>query len=108
MAKSLSPLDKLTINTSLEMFNHEHGINFQISIRGRFVYVFVMDGDVENKLGRIEYHGKPDHWSFAIYKYSSNSYHPDEFGYPGFFEMDGTLQGALKACLGWYSFMQNM
>jgi hypothetical protein len=105
MAKSLSPSEHLSINDILKSFNQENGTNLQVIVRGRFVYVFILEGDIETKLGRMEYHGKPDNWSFAIYKYSSERYHPDEFGYPGFFELDGTITGALKACMAWYRFV---
>ncbi len=104
MSKSLSKPNKLFINSALESFNQENGTKFQIIIRGRFVYVFVTDGEIETKVGRMEYHGKPDNWSFAIYKYSSERYHPDEVLYPGFFNLDGTIKGALKACSEWCSF----
>ena len=68
----------------------------------------MVEDDGELKLGRIEYHQEGGEFSFAIYKYSDQRYHPDELGYPGFFEQDGTLDGALMACLGWYEFTKSM
>ncbi len=104
MAKLLSQSDKLLINLTIDKFNKEIGTKFEVSIKGRFVYIFVLDDDVETKLGRLEYHGRPDNWSFAMFKYSSERYHPDELMYPGFFELDGTVEGGLKASVQLYGY----
>lgn len=43
-----------------------------------------------------------DNWSFAVFKYSNEKYDPDEWMFPGAFELDGTVEGALKAGLEIY------
>ena len=35
--------------------------------------------------------------NISIYKYSSNRYDPDDWFFPGFNHVDGTVEGALKA-----------
>jgi len=36
-------------------------------------------------------------WRFAIYKYSSDRYDPQETWFPGFELFDGTVEGAMRA-----------
>jgi hypothetical protein len=45
---------------------------------------------------RLEYRRK-GRWDFAIYKYSSDRYDPEEFMFPGSEFVDGTVEGAMKA-----------
>ncbi len=84
MSKSLSPSYKLAIQNEVNKFNQENKTNIKTTIRGIHVYISVND-EYETKVGRLTYNGNPNNWSFAIYKYSSQKYHPDELGYPGFF-----------------------
>ena len=51
---------------------------------------------------RLNYTGSMDHWGFAIYKYSDEKYDPDEFVFPGYEHLDGTIEGAMKAGLEAY------
>jgi hypothetical protein len=44
-----------------------------------------------------------DEWEFAIFKYSSETYDPDEWMFPGSQSLNGTVEGALKACAAAYS-----
>ena len=46
--------------------------------------------------------GKMDNWDFAILKYSSKRYDPEEWFFPGSDLADGTIEGAMKAGLGTY------
>ena len=60
-------------------------------------------------LDRINYRGKPtkicrlkwtgdiDRWEFAIFRYSREFYDPDEWMFPGAGEVDGTVEGAMRA-----------
>ena len=41
-------------------------------------------------------------WEFAIYKYSNNSYEPDEWMFPRYDHFDGTIEGAMNAGLDAY------
>ena len=46
---------------------------------------------------RLKYTGEMNKWEFAIFKYSSMCYDPDEYWFPGEECVDGTIEGALKA-----------
>ncbi len=68
---------------------------FQVS-KG-FLFLDRDDGAPKaSQICRLKYNGKMDNWEFAIYKYSSNAYSPDEF-FPGVEFVDGTIEGAMKA-----------
>jgi hypothetical protein len=43
-----------------------------------------------------------DNWKFAIYKYSSGNYDPEEWLFPGYGFVDGTVEGAMNAGLEAY------
>ena len=51
---------------------------------------------------RLKYNGKIDEWGFAIYRYSRDTYDPDEWFFPGAELVDGTIEGAMKAGLEAY------
>ena len=57
---------------------------------------------IETKLGRLTYNGQIDNWDFAVFKYSREIYDPNEFMFPGYEELDGTIEGALNAGLQLY------
>lgn len=50
----------------------------------------------------VEYTGTLDSWQFAIYKYSDERYDPNEWFFPGAGQVDGTLEGAMRAGLEAY------
>ncbi len=55
-----------------------------------------LTGDI-SPMARLTYTGKMDNWKFAIFKWSSEKYDPDEWFFPGSELYDGTILGALKA-----------
>ncbi len=57
---------------------------------------------METKLGRLKYNGQMDKWEFAVFKYSREFYDSDEWMFPGASQLDGTIEGALKAGLEIY------
>jgi hypothetical protein len=50
----------------------------------------------------LEFRGDIESWSFAVFKYSSERYDPNEWFFPGRSELDGTVEGALRAGLEIY------
>ncbi|MCA9964041.1 MAG: hypothetical protein KC423_07355 [Anaerolineales bacterium] len=46
---------------------------------------------------RLKWTGNMDKWEFAIYRHSRNFYDPDEWFFPGAEEVDGTIEGAMRA-----------
>lgn len=79
-------------------FNKKNKSTFMVRYRGKFCYLDKQGSHV----GRLEFDGDMKSWSFAVYKYSSNGYDPDEFFFPGNNELDGTIEGALRAGLEIY------
>jgi hypothetical protein len=70
--------------------------------RGRFLYLDREDYGRLHPICRLEYTGKMDDWSFAIYKYSDERYDDQEWFFPGSGQVDGTIEGAMRAGLEAY------
>jgi hypothetical protein len=65
--------------------------------RGAFLYLDRCDYGQVGRIGRLTSTGSLDRWDFAIYRYSDERYAPDEWLFPGAQELDGTLEGAMRA-----------
>jgi len=65
--------------------------------KGKYLYLDRNDYGQNFHVCRLEYNGDISDWGFAIYKYSSGRYDPDEWFFPGAEEVDGTIEGAMKA-----------
>lgn len=132
MAKSIPKEVQEQSLQIVETFNKKNKTNFQLSFRGRFAYLSKIEKRnfdetntivemlakqmgipleklpkqesplIETKLGRLKYEGKMNNWSFAVFRYSRETYDPDEFMFPGAEELDGTIEGALKAGIQLY------
>jgi protein involved in sex pheromone biosynthesis len=108
MAKQGIPVEiKQQVDEIVERFNDEiiqdaHRF-FETRYRGLYVYLDRRDGHIVSQRGRIKYTGAMDEWEFAIFKYSSETYDPDEWMFPGSQYLNGTVEGALKACAAAYS-----
>jgi hypothetical protein len=70
--------------------------------KGKFLYLDRQDYGRPHPICRLEYTGKMEGWSFAIYKYSDERYDEEEWFFPGAGHVDGTLEGAMKAGLEAY------
>jgi len=93
---------KKEVQNIVDKFNKEHKSKFLVKYRGRFLYLSKVDMFNITNVGRLEFRGDMDNWSFAVFKYSSETYDPDEFFFPGRGELDGTVEGALRAGLDIY------
>jgi hypothetical protein len=51
---------------------------------------------------RLTYTGNINDWVFAIFKWSTETYDPHEWMFPGSGFLDGTIEGAMKAGLEAY------
>jgi len=98
MAKRVPQNIKTEVLQQLNDFNQKHKASFQISFRANYAYLSKTDY-VETKIGRLKYNGTMDKWGFAVFRYSREFYDPDEFMFPGAEELDGTIEGALRAGL---------
>jgi len=129
MAKSIPKEIKEQVVQIVADYNKKNKTNFEISFRGKFAYLSKLklsevnpflaiiakrmgvstdklpqqhNQTVETKLGRLTYSGQMDNWDFAVFKYSRETYDSNEFMFPGYEELDGTIQGALNAGLQLY------
>lgn len=106
MAKpKITPELKEEIEAVVADFNR--GVNpyerYITQYRGAFLYLGHQKRNKFWPICRLTYTGNMDGWEFAIYKYSDERYDPDEWFFPGADEVDGTIQGAMRAGLKAYS-----
>ena len=66
--------------------------------KGNYLFLYRDDGGYKpGPICRLRYTGDMTKWVFAIYRYSTGRYHPDECFFPGEDWVDGTIEGAMKA-----------
>lgn len=70
---------------------------YSARFKGKYLYLDRTDRYEPLPICRLTWKGKMDNWDFAIYKYSSERYDPEEWFFPGEELIDGTVTGALKA-----------
>ncbi len=70
---------------------------YSVRFKGKYLYLDRTDRIEPLPICRLTWNGKMDNWDFAIYKYSSNKYDPEEWFFPGEEFVDGTVTGAMKA-----------
>ncbi len=107
MARQGIPVEvKKQVEAIVDRFNREvirdPSQFFVLRYRGTYVYLDRGEWSRAFQRGRIKYTGAMDEWGFAIFKYSTGSYDPDEWMFPGSGYLDGTVEGALKACVEAY------
>jgi hypothetical protein len=80
------------------VYGHLNSVKYLAEFKGNTFYLKRKEifGDIF-PIARLTYTGKMDKWKFAIYKWTSDSYDPDEWFFPGYEFVDGTILGALKA-----------
>jgi hypothetical protein len=97
---------KQTIDAAIERFNQtviqDPNLAYAARYRGRFLYLDRLDFGEPTPIARLTYTGDLSAWEFAIYKYSTEKYDPDEWLFPGAQHLDGTLEGAMRAGLEAY------
>lgn len=77
-------------------------VSYRPRYQGAFLYLDRCDYGQVGRICRLQYTGALDDWDFAIYKYSDARYDPDEWLFPGAEELDGTIEGAMRAGLAAY------
>lgn len=75
---------------------------FSVRFRGQYVYLDRGDYGRVGPRGRLTWTGDIAQWDFAIYKYSNERYDPEEWMFYGAEHLDGTVEGALRACMEAY------
>lgn len=73
------------------------------SFKGAYLYLDRTDWDGSlSHICRLKWTGDIENWEFAIYRYSRDSYDPEEMFFPGAEAVDGTIEGAMRAGLEAY------
>ncbi len=80
-----------------ETFQGNNDIEYIATFRSNFVYIHRIEYGNHEPISRIKYTGNFNEWEFAIYKWSRESYDPDEYFFPGSEKLDGSIKGALQA-----------
>ncbi len=95
---------RLAIEKKIDASNDEIGCKYAARYKGQFLY-WDRDDGFENlsPVCRLAFTGDMEKWEFAIYKYSSQSYDPEEWFFPGQHHVNGTLEGAMMAGLEAYA-----
>lgn len=105
-AKRIPDEIKAQVDEIVARFNqstlHDPNVFFSTRYRGNYLYLDRDDYGYVGQRCRLTYTGDMSHWEFAIFKYSDERYDPDEWMFPGAEYLDGTIEGALKACVAAY------
>lgn len=107
MGKKLIPDEiREKVSIAVEKFNRQElkGIDARYTVRfqGRFLYLDRVAYSRKEPVCRMEYFKEIDEWEFAIFKWSTETYDPDEYMFPGSEFVDGTVEGAMIAGLRAY------
>ncbi len=86
---------------AIDRFNEKKlagtGYSFVARFQKKYLYLDRNEFGQVLPICRLQYRGAGKPWDFAIYKYSSERYDPEETWFPGFELFDGTVEGAMKA-----------
>ncbi len=97
---------KTQVEERITAFNREvlqdPHVSYQPRYRGAFLYLDRCDDGQVDPICRLRYTGTLDDWEFAIFKYSDERYDPDEWVFPGSEQVDGTIEGAMRAGMAAY------
>ena len=92
----------------IEEFNKRHfsgrtdTVAYFAKMKGKFLYLNRREFGKISPVARLTYTGDMKEWEFAIFKWTRDNYDPDEWMFPGFNLVDGTIEGAMKAGLEAY------
>ena len=90
----------------IEQFNQQKLKGYSKYIprfKGKFLYLDRTDhGGRATEICRLKFIGSIDDWEFAIFKFSSNKYDPDEWFMPGTEHIDGSIEGAMLCGMAAY------
>jgi hypothetical protein len=104
--KSIPQEVKKQVDKRVEEFNQtvirNPNVYYLTRYRGRFLYLEQFNYGRSGPICRLTYTGSIDDWEFAIFKYSDERYDPEEWMFPGSGNVDGTVEGAMKAGLKAY------
>ncbi len=93
-------VEKIIADFNRKTFRNS-GIAYSAHYRGKYLYLKRNEYGSPAAICRLTYNGKMGNWGFAIYKWSDERYATNEF-FPGMGEIDGTVEGAMRAGLEAY------
>ena len=94
--------DKIVADFNRVILKNQPHRWFETRYRGQYLYLDHPKTYRTWPVCRLTYNGKMDEWGFAIYKYSDECFDPNEWMFPGAENIDGTIEGAMRAGLGAY------
>jgi hypothetical protein len=99
--KLIDEFNRVQLESSTELLNmffpRRKKRGYSARFKGKYLYLDRTDRSEPLPICRLTWNGKMDNWDFAIYKYSSENYDPEEWFFPGEEFVDGTVTGAMKA-----------
>ena len=75
---------------------------YEARFQGKHCHLYRSDYGSIGPICRLTYTGDMEKWEFAIFKWSTETYDPSEWMFPGSNLVDGTVEGAMKAGLEAY------
>ena len=96
VAKIINAFNEQTFHDNVE------DLAYFPEFRGNFLYLKRKELGNISPVARLTYTGDMKDWEFAIFKWSSDRYDPDEWFFPGAELVDGSIEGAMEAGLTAY------
>ena len=97
---------KIKVKAIVDSFNRDNFTRddcyYEPRFKGKHCYLDRSDYGSVGPICRLTYTGSMNKWQFAIFKWSSETYDPDEWMFPGSELVDGTVQGAMRTGLEAY------
>jgi hypothetical protein len=94
--------DKIVADFNRVILKNQPHRWFKTRYRGQYLYLDHPKTYRTWPVCRLTYTGKMNGWGFAIYKYSDECFDPNEWMFPGAENIDGTIEGAMRAGLAAY------
>lgn len=94
--------DAIVARFNSEELRDEPWAHYVTRYRGSHLYLGHQEGGQFWPVCRLTYTGDMNGWELAIYKYSDERYDPHKWFFPGVEEVDGTIEGAMRAGLKAY------
>jgi len=98
----------LRIKRIIDKYNQEtfddyvEDLSYYAEFKGKNLFLKRKEFGKNSPVARLTYTGDMKNWKFAIFKWSSETYDPDEWFFPGQEHVDGTIEGAMEAGLKAY------
>jgi hypothetical protein len=94
--------DAIVARFNAEQLSDRPWALYVTNYQGAHLYLGHQRGGKFQPVCRLKYTGDMEKWEFAIYKYSDNRYDPEEWFFDGAGEVNGTIEGAMRAGLQAY------